>query len=202
MDLIQLSDKVKELHYRIKANKDLLDKTRADLNSAKESIDILELAGETLKKIGEQKKKATTEMIERVVSAAIKEVFGFDYKFVIEISSDKRVLTKFKLVRPDGLELDLMNSVGGGLLNVISFCLKTLMLVSIRPKREPIMFLDESFANLSREYAPKVATLLRSLSEQLRISFVLVSHTVEFAEAATDCYEVSNNGLFTTVTKV
>jgi DNA repair ATPase RecN len=185
-----MESKVKELTYEIRVNKTLLDKSREELEKTASDIGTIEKAGEALKSIGDQKKKATIEMFERVVTMALKEVFGFDYKFVIEVSSEKRVLTKFKLLRKDGLELNIMDSCGGGVVDVVAFVLKALMLASIRPQREPIMFLDESFAHVSSEYVPKVALLLKSLSKQLNMKFLLVTHQSAFLEVATNGYEL------------
>lgn len=188
MTLEELEAKASSLSYEIKANKTLLDKSRESLASSQEQMRVLEQAGETLKRIGEQKKKATIEMFERVITLALKEVFGFDYKFVIEVSSEKKVLTKFKLLQKDGLELDIMTSCGGGVVDVVSFVLKALMLASIRPKRASVMFLDESFSHVSSEYVPRVAQLLKSLSSQLDMKFLLVTHQSAFVEVATNGY--------------
>jgi DNA repair exonuclease SbcCD ATPase subunit len=188
MTLAELEDRVKSMSYDIKANKALLDRSREELRAVLGNMQVLDQASETLKRIGEQKKKATIEMFERVVTLAVKEVFGFDYRFAIEVSAEKKVLTKFKLIDSKGLELDIMTSCGGGIVDVVSFVLKALMLASIRPKRDPVMFMDERFAHLSREYLPKMAQLLKSLSEQLGIKFVLVTHQPEFLEVATNGY--------------
>jgi len=202
ISLPELESKVQELAYSIKANKELLDKSRAELTSTQEHMRILEHAGETLKNIGEQKKKLTLEMFERVITMALKEVFGFDYKFVIEVSAEKKILTKFKLMQKNGLELDIMESCGGGVVDVVAFVLKALMLASIRPQREPIMFLDESFSHVSSEYVPKVALLLQSLSKQLNMKFLLVTHQQNFLEVATNGYELGKTDTGTFFKKI
>lgn len=202
MGIAELESKISELSYEIKANKISLDKARVDLQDAQRQAKIIEQAGEVLKRIGEQKKKATIEMFERVVTAALKEVFGFDYRFVIEVSAEKKVLTKFKLLQNNGLELDIMTSCGGGVVDVVAFVLKALMLASIRPKREPIMFLDESFAHVSSEYVPKIAILLQSLSKQLNMKFLLVTHQQTFLDVATNGYELGKTSAGTEFRKI
>jgi DNA repair exonuclease SbcCD ATPase subunit len=200
--LKELGNSISSLRYEIKANKSVLDNSRNELSSITEQLRVLEHCGQTLKVIGENKKKATTGMIERVVGLAIKEVFGFDYQFIIEVSSEKKVLTKFKLKRPDGLELDLMNSVGGGLIDVVSFVLRALILSSLRPKREQIMFMDESFSRVSKEYIPKVASLLKSLSKQLNMRYLIVTHNSDLADAATNSYVARKDGDSTVFDKI
>lgn len=186
-----LKERINKLSYEIKANKSVLDKTRIDLKSCEDRNQLLNLASEVLKRIGDQKKQKTVEIFERVITAAIKEAFGFDYSFVIDINSDgKRVSTKFKLINPEGNELDIMDSVGGGLIDVISFVLRVLILASAKPKRSQVMFLDESFRCVSVEYRPKVATLLKSLSKRLGMQFLLVTHQSELLEAADVAYQL------------
>jgi DNA repair exonuclease SbcCD ATPase subunit len=189
--LENLKERINRLDYEISANKKVLDKTRLDLKMSEDQVLLINLASEVLKRIGDQKKQATVEVFERVVTAAIKEVFGFDYKFVILFDSEgKRVSTKFKLIDVNGNELDIMESVGGGLVDIISFTLRVLILASAKPKRSQILFMDENFRCVSQQYRPKVAELLKSLSKKLGIQFVLVTHAEEFKDTADICYEL------------
>jgi DNA repair exonuclease SbcCD ATPase subunit len=194
-NLSSLRTKILENKYKVKANKDLLDSTRAELLGLTGQVRDLEIAAEVLKRIGEQKKQATIEMFERVVTFALREVFGFTYQFSIEVSSQGRVATKFKLM--DGeVERDIMTSFGGGVIDVVAFVLKALMLASTRPRRAKVMYMDETFKHVSPEYVPNVAKLLQSLTQQLEMQFVLVSHKAEFLEVADNAYllEKTNDG--------
>jgi DNA repair exonuclease SbcCD ATPase subunit len=193
-----VKQKINQLAYEIGANLNVLNKTRQDLKDCEDKISLLFLSGEVLKVIGDRKKQQTIEIFERVVTSAISEVFGFNYKFVIDLdSSGKRVTTKFKLVNAEGNELDIMGSCGGGLIDIISLVLRVLILVSAKPKRNRVLFLDESLKHLSADYRPKAATLLKSLSKQLGIQIFLVSHQQEMLETADIAYELvkTNDGV-------
>jgi len=196
-----LKDRVKNVSYQVEANKALLERTRKDLEECSNQMTSLELASTLLKTIGEQQREKTITTFERVVTLALKEIFDSEYIFKIEVTSDKRVSTKFKLIKGE-LELDLMTAVGGGIINVVAFVLKVLILASVRPKRQQIMFLDETFNNVSVEYRPKVAKLLKSFSEQLGIQFVLVTHQPEFLETADKVYELSKTSEGTIATRI
>lgn len=189
IDLEPLKSRILQASYTVKANKSLLDKTRTEIKELAEQLKTLETASEVLKRIGEQKKQATILMFERVVTLAIKEVFGFDYQFKIDVQTGARVLTRFKLLQGNQ-ELDIMSSVGGGLIDVVSFVLRALILTSVRPKRTRVLFLDESFRHVSSEYRPRVASLLKSLAKQLDTQFILVTHQAEFEQVADKCYEL------------
>jgi DNA repair ATPase RecN len=196
----QLKDRVQALAYRIQAEKQVLDRTRKDLALCLDQQDCLAKAGTLLKTIGEQQREKTIATFERVVTLALKEIFDSTYTFKIEVTSDKRVQTKFKLLQGD-LELDLLNAVGGGIINVVSFVLKVLILASVRPKRQQIMFLDESFSNVSSGYHTRVAKLLKSFSQQLGMQFMLVTHAPEFVEEADVVYTLSKGADGTEVTR-
>lgn len=194
----QLKEKITQLSYEITANKNMLDKTRNDLKECEDKVSLLNVSSEVLKTIGDRKKQKTIEVFERVVTSAISEVFGFSYKFVIDINSEgKRVITKFKLVTNDGNEMSIMDSNGGGLIDIVALALRILILVSAKPKRNRILFLDESLKHLSPDHRVKAANLLKSLSKQLGIQFFLVTHMQELLEASDSAYELikTNDGV-------
>jgi DNA repair exonuclease SbcCD ATPase subunit len=201
LHLNQLQDRVKSVSYQIEANKKVLEKARKELEECNDTINSLNLAGQLLKTIGEQQREKTIATFERVVTLALKEIFDSEYNFKIEVTADKRVSTKFKLTKGD-MELDLIDAVGGGVVNVVSFVLKVLILASVRPKRQQIMFLDEQFNNVSADYRPRVANLLKSFSEQLGIQFVLITHQQEFTDAADVVYNLSRGEDGTVVTRL
>ena len=159
------------------------------------------MAGSVLKTIGESQREKTIGVFERVITLALKEIFDSTYSFKIEVVSDKRVSTKFKLIQGD-MELDLLTAVGGGIINVVSFVLKVLILASVRPKRQQVMYLDEQFNNVSADYRPKVAKLLKSFSEQLGIQFTIITHQQEFSDEADVVYNLTKGEDGTVVTRV
>lgn len=190
--LDEVIKRINSLSYDIQANKKVLDKARSDLKTNEDQINLIGLASEVLKRIGDQKKQVTVEVFERVITAAIKEVFGFDYKFVILFDSEgKRVSTKFKLIDVNNNELDILDSVGGGLVDIISFTLRVLILASAKPKRSQILFMDENFRCVSPQYREKVGALLKSLAEKLNMQFVLITHQEELLQSADIAYELS-----------
>jgi DNA repair exonuclease SbcCD ATPase subunit len=201
MNLSELKDKSSKVFYEIEANKKILDRTRKELEDTTNQMRLLELAGNTLKTLGETQRQKTTETFERVVTLALKEVFDSNYQFKIEVTSDKRVSTKFKLIDGEN-ELDLMSAVGGGIVNVVALVLKVLILASVRPKRSQLLFLDESLNNVSVDYRPRVAKLLKSFSEQLGIQILLVTHAPEFSEVADVVYELSKTPEGTIATRI
>lgn len=204
MPPIVLSDiygRLFKVSAQIDANMEVLSKYYKELAVLEDQINNLSLAGSVLKTIGESQREKTIGVFERVITLALKEIFDSTYSFKIEVVSDKRVSTKFKLIQGD-MELDLLTAVGGGIINVVSFVLKVLILASVRPKRQQVMYLDEQFNNVSADYRPKVAKLLKSFSEQLGIQFTIITHQQEFSDEADVVYNLTKGEDGTVVTRV
>jgi ABC-type sulfate/molybdate transport systems ATPase subunit len=71
-----------------------------------------------------------------------------------------------------------MNGAGGGVVDVAAFALRLACLMLRRPKGRRLLVLDEAFRFLSerKEYRNRVRDLLVSLSEEMQVQVVLVTH--------------------------
>jgi ABC-type nitrate/sulfonate/bicarbonate transport system ATPase subunit len=73
------------------------------------------------------------------------------------------------------------------------------VLVLLLPNTTPLLFLDESFSQVSEEYRPALSQFIRELTERTELQVVLVTHSDEFVTDADRVYRFSQqNG----VTKV
>lgn len=113
-----------------------------------------------------------------MVSRALQSVFDDPYQFEI-VFERKRNRTEAALLFKDGEnELDPMNSVGGGVIDVASFALRLACLVLSNAR--PILILDEPFRFVSVDLRPRVATMVQEMAEQLEVQFIIVTHDPEF----------------------
>jgi DNA repair exonuclease SbcCD ATPase subunit len=90
----------------------------------------------------------------------------------------------------DGEQLDtpVMDARGGGVAAVIGFLLRLVILLLTEPPVRHVMFLDESFAQLSVEYEPALAEFIKELTERTNMQVVLVTHSTAFDDAADKSY--------------
>jgi len=102
-------------------------------------------------------------------------VFDDPYEFRITFERKRnRTEASLSFVR-DGLEVDPMSAAGGGAVDVAAFALRAACL-TLQTDLEQILVLDEPFRFLSREYRHRVRSLLVTLSADLGIQFLLVTH--------------------------
>ena len=100
----------------------------------------------------------------------------------------------------DGVETEDFANASGGIVNVLSFLLRVVIL-SISSNRRFII-LDEAFNNLSIEYRANVSEFLKLLADRLNMQFFIVSHTTELNAAADKLYEITKKDGFVKFTEI
>lgn len=168
---------------------------------AEATLQKLESVMGVVKTIEESWTKNFEQRIADLITNGLQQVFEEDMEFSIEekVQGDISVLD-FKLTqrRPDGsvLVTDIMGAKGGGVVSIVGFLLRVIVILSIRPAIHPVLFVDESFAHLSKDYVPRAAELLAELARETGIQIVMITHEPEFARVADKVYVVSqHNGV-------
>lgn len=121
------------------------------------------------------------DRIAKVVSRCLAAVFTNPYEFKI-LFEKKRGKTEARLVfYRDGHELDPMDQSGYGVIDVGAFALQLADLLLRRPRRRRLLVLDEPFRHLSRDNADRVKDLLLTLAKEMKVQFVMVTHSLDLA---------------------
>ena len=116
--------------------------------------------------------------IATTVTKCLQAVFDNPYEFKI-IVDKKRGKAEARLVFVrDGEEFDPVEEAGGGVLDVAAFALR---IATISTGKKQTVFLDEPAKHLSKEYLPRFASLLETLSKTMNIQFILVTHSEDLA---------------------
>lgn len=139
--------------------------------------------------------------IENFVSEALTTIFNEQAKFSVEFDRRGDSATAEFSLEVDGVKSAILDGKGGGYVNVIAFLLRLMLLVKTRPLLAPVLFLDESFSNVSAEYVFRVGEFLRSISEELGVQIVLITHRPELAEESDVSYNFSRKNNKTIVTR-
>lgn len=117
--------------------------------------------------------------ISGVVSRCLEAVFDEPYTFRIKFVQ-KRGQTEVELVfERNGKEVDPLTASGGGVVDVAAFALRLASLTICRPRPRPLLVLDEPFKFVSAEYRPRLRELLETLSEEMKVQFLIVTHMEE-----------------------
>ena len=125
-----------------------------------------------------------------LVSLALKSVFGDTYKFQAKFVS-KRGSTECELLFIDdkGNEFHPLQSCGYGIADIASVALR-IVFWSLGNSR-PILFFDEPFRFVSKNYITKASEMVKSLSEELKIQIICITHIEELASAADKTFSIT-----------
>lgn len=129
--------------------------------------------------------------IEEVVSDGLQLVFGKGYNLIIERKEGARGNTYRILVKHGDVVGPPLETVGGGVVNVISFLLRVIMIQ--RFKLTKFIALDESFNNVGNQHLPKVSQMIKTLCDEHGYCMLSVTHQPILAAAADQIFEVLVN---------
>ena len=124
--------------------------------------------------------------IENIVNEGLLAVFSEDIKIKIT-SAIKRDKTEYHIdIIQNGVH-GTQESFGGGVLAVISLCLRVVMIIYC--KRDRILFLDESLGFVSEVYQPSLSNFISQLCKRLGFNITLISHQPKMTAYADRIYE-------------
>lgn len=190
--LIDTEGKVNELTIMRKENLNLQNNLQNEVANLEQEIDTLDKVSSLFKHLLDALLDEKKQEIQQLVTYGLKTVFtDQDLKFHINIEPKYgSIATSFKTEMVDVAEGDVLESFGGGIVNVESFLLRIITL--FQTKLAPFLFLDETFSNLSDEYVENCSLLLRNLCEKLGLTVFLITHNELMLTNANKVYKASS----------
>ena len=128
--------------------------------------------------------------VSELASLAVSSVFPGRYEVRI-IFEEKRGKTEARLVLvdPSGNEIEPEGDSAGGIIDILSLAFRVTMVVLSDPANR-VMILDEPFQHLSKDLHPVAAKFVQTLSKDLGIQFLIVSHEPSVIESADRLFKV------------
>src|SRR3990167_2036254 len=198
-------DQLKSKFIAYKTEASLTLKSLEDLekgyNSLKEYNENLQKARVLIAEAGKYTQSYLKDYIESMITTALQAVFEEDYQFVIDFDI-KRNKPEAKIsLKLRGEETDPKDSCGGGVLDVASFALRVVLWSIENPKSSNVIILDECFKFLHGKME-NASQLLKKLSKDLNIQFIIVSQLDELTQYADKAFIVTHNGKFSEVKEI
>lgn len=175
-----------------------------EIHSINDKLNYMKLIEVFLAQFADERQASVYRQLEATVSEGLQTVFGEDIRLVVSNKMvGSRSETVFTIVSPtpDGeLETSIMDARGGGVAAIVGFLIQA-VLVLLTPGMRPILFLDESFRNVSAEYQEPLSKFIRDLCDRTGLQVVLVTHQPAIAEYATTWYSFKQKDGQTTIKK-
>lgn len=187
------NDEIKTLKTYVVEQKALLKQTINDLELNRQFISKLQVlqedhvkAKEIILSVSAGMRLQIKGLLEHLVTTAIHAIFDNSISFVVNINEEKSEVD-FSLLK-GGQPHPIVDFVGEGLVDVISFALRVSILsLSRRPR---ILILDEPFRFLNKARHSAAGELISRLSKDLAIQFVIVTHSDDLMEGADKIFQV------------
>lgn len=178
-------NKVKDYVFSKRAEKQALENHLSTINiqlaEKEKSLALLEKSLVALQKLTDLKKKETTEKIENIISFGLQTIFeDSSYQFkILDSIKRKQVVYDFR-VYSDSFKsaegVSILDSRGGGVISIVSFLLRLVLMCMMDKKAERFMALDEPFNALSENYHENLVSAIKSITEKLGVQLLVVSH--------------------------
>lgn len=118
-----------------------------------------------------------------VVSHGLSKVFDEPLEFIVELGFRGDVPSAAFHIRDEsGLETDVIDSRGGGLVNIAAFLLNVRLMLAVRPPLARFLCLDEAFTNVHADRLGRVVALLLEICERGGFQIILVSQISQLAD--------------------
>lgn len=123
------------------------------------------------------------QKLEKLVSYALSVIFERPYKFVVEFDQrGQQSEATFMIVDDLGNAQNIKEAHGGGILVIVAYILRAIVMMSAQPKLLPIMIDDEPFAQVSADYRNRLVEFLQKFAQSSGVQLIMVTHNQDLAE--------------------
>lgn len=188
----ELSNKVGRVQGEVSLMKENYEKTRNLIDKYTVNKENYKKAVEVLSLVQQITRDKIKDNFETLVTYALRFIYSDDYSFSLEFGRRGNLSElDFNIKTPDFEEAcDPLDSSGGGVLNIVSVALRAVLLEVAVPKIEGFVLMDESFANLSKEYLENASLFLKELNKKLNRQIIMISHQSYFKENCDNLIEI------------
>lgn len=165
---------------------DRAKKLNENIGTTETKIQYIEQAQSLIQVVAQETQNQLKFHISDIVTMALESILDDPYKFNVDFVL-KRNKTEAELyLLSESNKVNPMTSSGGGVVDIASFALR-LALWSLGQTHNVLWF-DEPFRYVSKEYQAKTGELLSKLSQQLGLQIIMVTHNQSLVDNSDAVY--------------
>ena len=150
-------------------------KHRAAVQTTKDSKSAIFVA----QKITQLVQKRVYKNVANMVTYCLEFVFGQQYEFHLDFEKRRNKTEAVLYFTKGGHKVDPLFDTGGGIVDVAAFACQLSCLFLHKPNLLKFLALDEPFKYVSVKYRENLRNLLQSLSRDMDVQFLIVTHIEE-----------------------
>ncbi len=194
--LSSLSQSTARAEGQVTLLRDQIDAATTGARHAFEAHELLDRVLVTLVELEQEWRRSAERTLTAHASRGLSLVFGEDLRLSVETKTVRDMTSMVLKLKENGVELDdIVESTGGSRVAVLDMLLNLMFLVSVTPKLEQLMVMDEPFGSIEQAHLPALGQLLREIHEQRGVQFIIVSQDSALVDAADVVYEVKDGGV-------
>jgi len=175
-----LSDRFSVVCAIINNMKNVIKSLELSVKSSEEKSKLLSDSIDFLYKFSEFTRNEVKSKLENITNLALSAVFP-DKTILLKVvpTRNKKGLFYDLYAETDGFITPLDDCKGGGVLDIVSICLRISYLRIFKGQLRQVLILDEPFKNIDSVRFSYAIDWLSSLSNQMEIQFIIVTHIKE-----------------------
>lgn len=185
MDLIKYEKFLNEKKATQELLKSKVKQLEIEIVSHQNCLVNLEKALEVMNTVSILVQQEFTEVVESLVTQALKFVFGDNHSFELgsNISRNQPEVNMYLVI--DGERFSPKDDeFSGGQADVVSFALRIILWAIQYKRTRSTLIYDEPFRNLSRNHIGRVSEMMKYLSETLNLQLIIITHIGELVEVS------------------
>jgi DNA repair exonuclease SbcCD ATPase subunit len=176
-------DKLEDLERIRQIKIQELEKWKIKKDKAVQFSNDLEIARNIIQTAAQITQTQLSDQLSKIVSMALQTIFEDPYEFKVDFVKRRNKTECDLLLTKNGQDFTPLDSCGYGIADIVSFALR-IAYWKLEGKYRNTFFLDEPLRNLSRDRLPNASIMIKQLSKELKIQFIILTHNKTLIEAA------------------
>jgi len=124
------------------------------------------------------------DMVQNCLDIVFPEMYEFNFEFIIKAGKTEANI----FLTQDGEEIKPEDSTGGGVVDVISLGMRIVALTL--STNDKVLILDEPFKFISKKLKPLAGQILKEISKELEVQFLIVTHDEEIINVSDRIFHI------------
>lgn len=197
---------VNEQKARREVYQNMLIEKETKLKFLKDRVDHIAKAKWVISEVVSLTQQSVKEYIEGLVTMGLNSVFDRDYKFTVDFDMrDNASNCLLRVQEGDWEPYVPKDDQGGGILDVLSFCLRVVLWSLEYPKSRSFFYLDEPMkfvGNGDSEEVKRAVDMIKEVSRRLEFQLVINTHEPMIASIGDKVFQVTHKDRKSIVTSI